>query len=286
VIKRITSPIPFALAAVIVMVCASQCALRQGPKAANASRVRPSERLAQTPPKPPPKLGGSGEAARRAVEDFLAWAGASTTAQREDGRLEIAAAAGNRDIVEALWQEIAAARARDHSRALLALSVLGEMRSPHGFGHLRDFIHLPLPPQSTTLLEGEDPAQTALATLQAKAVAGLAYLNTAESNGEVFWAVGQHASRIVRAEAIRTYLMNHDNSADARATLRKYVRKGEEIFLDRPQRNSGDRAAVFNARLQQYLKAHPELAPPVPERSTDSAEPVKRYDFKRPVPRF
>jgi|KBSSwiStaDraftv2_1062776.scaffolds.fasta_scaffold255860_2 hypothetical protein len=284
--RRPPSSRTFLLAAVLVMLSAWQCARHQPPKTANASRLRPSELLAQTPPKPAPRLVGSAEDARRAVRDFLAWAGASTTAQREEGRREIAAAAGNADIVRALSEEVTAARAIDHSRALLGLSVLGEMRSPHAFSYLKEFVHIPLPPARTPLLEGEDPAQTALATLQGKAVAGLAYMNTAESNGEVFWAVGQHESRIVRAEAIRTYLMNHDNTEEARATLRRYVRKGEEVFLDRPNRNPGDRADVFNRRLDAYLHAHPEAAAPAPERSSNQSKPGKAYDFKDPVPRF
>jgi len=262
-----------------------QCASRQGPKALGPGGVRPSELLAQKPPQPAPKLAGSGDAARRAVRDFLAWAGASTPSQREEARREITGAAGNRDIVQALSEEITAARAKDHSRALLGLSVLGEMRSPHALGYLKDFIHIPLPPPKR-LLEGEDPDQTALAILQGKAVSGLAYMNTAESNAEVFWAVSRHESRIVRAEAIRTYLANHQNSAEAKATLRQYIRKGEELFLDRPNRDPGDTAGSFNRKLDQYLRAHQELGAPAPERGSRAGEPGKRYSFDRQLPRF
>lgn len=284
-VKRIASPKVFGLAAILVMLLCWQCASRQGPKALGPSGVRPSELLAQKPPQPAPKLAGSGDAARRAVIEFLAWAGASTPPQREEARREIAAAAGNRDVVQALCDEITAARTTDHSRALLGLSVLGEMRSPHALAYLKDFIHIPMPPPGR-LIEGEDPQQTALATLQGKAVSGLAYMNTAESNTEVFWAVAKHESRIVRAEAIRTYLANHQNSSEAKATLRKYVRKGEEVFLDRPNRDSGDRAEIFNRKLDEYLRAHPELAPPAPERGSGASEPGKAYDFNRAPPRF
>jgi hypothetical protein len=247
--------------------------------------VRPSELLAQKPPQPAPKLVGSGDAARRATLEFLAWAGASTPSQQEEARREIAAAAGNRDVVQALCDEITAARTKDHSRALLGLSVLGEMRSPHALGYLKNFIHIPLPPPGR-LLEGEDPEQTALATLQGKAVSGLAYMNTAESNEEVFWAASRHESRIVRAEAIRTYLANNQNSAEAKATLRKYVRKGEELFLDRPNRDPGDKAETFNRKLEEYLRAHQELAAPAPERGSGPGGPGKAYDFKKEPPRF
>jgi hypothetical protein len=283
-VKRISSPKIFGLATILVMLFSWECASRQGPKAQGPSGLRPSELLAQKPPQPAPKLAGSGDAARRAVLEFLAWAGASTPPQREEARREIAAAAGNRDIVQALSDEITAARTRDHSRALLGLSVLGEMRSPHALVYLKNFIHIPLPPPGR-LLEGEDPEQTALATLQGKAVSGLAYMNTAESNVEVFWAVSSHQSRIVRAEAIRTYLANHQNSAEAKATLRKYVRKGEEVFLDRPNRDPGDKAANFNPKLEEYLRAHQELTAPAPERGSGLG-PGKSYDFNTAPPRF
>jgi len=280
--KRISSPKAFALAAILVMLFCGQCS---GPKALGPSGVRPSELLAQKPPQPAPKLVGSGDAARRAVLDFLAWAGASTPSQQEEGRREIAAASGNSDVEQALCDEITAARTKDHSRALLGLSVLGEMRSPHALGYLKNFIHIPLPPPGR-LLEGEDPEQTALAILQGKAVSGLAYMNTAESNEEVFWAASRHESRIVRAEAIRTYLANNQNSAEAKATLRKYVRKGEELFLDRPNRDPGDKAKTFNRKLEEYLRAHPELAAPAPEHGSEPGRPGKAYDFKKEPPRF
>jgi hypothetical protein len=274
----------FGLLAVIVVLFSWQCAKRQEPKAGPVG-LRPTELLAQKPPQPAPKLIGSGDAARRSVREFLAWAGASTPPQREEARREIAAAADNADIVQALSDEITAARAKDHSRALLGLSVLGEMRSRYALGYLREFIHIPLPPPRR-LLEGEDPEQTALATLQGKAVSGLAYMNTAESNAEVLWAVSRHESRIVRAEAIRTYLANHQNSAEAKAILRKYVRKGEELFLDRPNRDPGDKAEIFNRKLDEYLHAHPELAAAAPERGSGPSEPGKAYDFNKQPPRF
>ena len=284
-VNQVSSLRIFGLAAILAF--CGQCAGSNaaGPKAIGPSGMRPSELLAEKPPRPAPKLIGSGDAARRAVLDFLAWAGASTQAQHEEARREIAAAADNRDVVQALCDEITAARAKDHSRALLGLSVLGEMRSSHALAYLKNFIHIPLPPPGK-LLEGEDPEQTALAILQGKAVSGLAYMNTAESNEEVFWAASKHESRIVRAEAIRTYLANNQNSPEAKTTLRRYVRKGEELFLDRPNRDPGEKAETFNRKLDEYLRAHQELAPPAPEHASQPTGLGKAYDFKKAPPRF
>ena len=101
-----------------------------------------------------------------------------------------------------------------------------------------------------------------------------------------FWAVSSHESRIVRAEAIRTYLANHQNSAEAKATLRKYVRKDEQLFLDRPNHDPGDTAGTFNRKLDEYLRAHQELAAPAPQHGSERGKPAKTYDFNKQPPSF
>jgi hypothetical protein len=205
---------------------------------------------------------GSGDAASRSVRDFIDWAGPSTVDKTEDGRSMIAAARDNPDAVKALSDEVLAVKDKNHSRALLALSILGEMRSPYGDKFLRDFVHLPLP-ESGTMANGEVIEQTALATLQAKAIDGLAYLHNETADREVLWAMAKHPSRIVRAEAIEAYLWNHNYSREARARAGATARREEQIFLDRPRRVRGETQEAFNSKLEIFLKAHPEVAPPV-----------------------
>lgn len=212
----------------------------------------------------PPPLAGSGEEARKSVLAFIDWASFSTVDEQEDARNVIAAARDNDDIANALAEEAERARTTNHSRALIVLSILGEMRNPRGEEYLRNFLHLPFP-EGGTLVDGEIVEQTALGTLQAKAVDGLAYLRSESGEKEVLWAVANHPSRIVRAEAINAYLWNHKDSNDARAVLMRYVRKGEEIFLDRVRRETGENAESFNRKLEVYLKTHPEVIPPPPQ---------------------
>ena len=137
------------------------------------------------------------------------------------------------------------------------------MKSPHATDHLVRFLWQPLP-TAGTLVEGEIAERTALAILQAKAVDGLAYLRTAKGDLEVLRAVSNHPEIAVRAEAITAYLWNHGDSAAARSELKKYVRSGEEVYLDRVRRVPGERAAAFDEKLQVFLKAHPERIPPAP----------------------
>jgi hypothetical protein len=256
----------FAALAILVVFVTAKCARvhHLNPIAANPAKLRPSELLQQRAVRNPPKqLTGSGEEARKSALAFIVWAGASSVDQREDVRKAIAAARDNADIVKAFADEAKRAQNADHSRALLVLSILGEMQSPQAIPFLSEFVRQPFP-QTGTQVDGEIIEQTALATLQAKAIDGLAYIHRPDADEDVLRAVAGHPSRIVRAEAINAYLFNHGDSSEARATLAKYVRKGEEIFLDRPRRESGESAAPFNRKLEIYLKQHPETQPPPP----------------------
>lgn len=213
----------------------------------------------------PPALTTTGGDASRAVAAFIDWAGASLPEEHEDGRKVLEAARGNKDVVKAFADEITNAQRTDHSRALLALALLGELRSPDAEQFLRDFVNQPFPTDGHKTTEGEIIEQTALATLQAKAIDGLAYLHSASADEEVLSQVSRHPSIIVRSEAISAYLWNQTDKEAARRTLLQRVLKGEERYIDQITRGEGERAGSFNPKLEAYLKAHPEVVPPAPE---------------------
>lgn len=252
-----------------------------GPGSKEPGGPAPSRLLAERKLHQPPPLSGQGEEAKRAVEGFIKWAGQSTVQEREDGRKAIVAARDNKDIAAALCEQAFAAQSKDNSRALLILAIIGELRSPDGEECLRRFVSQPLPTKGT-IVEGQIIEQVALATLQAKAIDGLAYVGTETGNAEVLKAVSEHPSIIVRAEAINAYLWNHQNSAEARATLQRYVRKGEEIYLDRVRREEKETARTFNPKLEAYLKQHPEVIPPAPKPNS-KPPPESRAVKKKPV---
>jgi len=213
------------------------------------------------------------------VAAFIGWAASSLSEEKEDARDAIHAASDNPDIANALADEAFRWQSLDHSRTLIVLSILGEMRSPRGEDHLERFVWQPLP-SSGTVIEGDVVEATQLALLEAKAVNGLAYLGTATGDAKVLRAVSDHPSIVVRAEAIAAYLWNHDGSAVARAEVIKHVRKGEEIYLDRVRRLPGERASTFDAKLATFLKQHPEAVPPDPVRSP--SPPQDKDSFTRP----
>jgi hypothetical protein len=224
-----------------------------------------------------PPLIVAGKEVKTTVMEFVKFAGDTGVGQREEIRKNLQAARENKQVVKILCDESFNAQKEDHSQALLVLSLLGEMKSSFATECLNRFMNLPFPKTGTNV-DGEIIEQTALATLQAKAIDGLAYLNTVESNKLVLDAVKNHPSIIVRAEAIDAYLWNHrDKLKEARKMLSQYVRKGEEIYLDRVRRESGETAETFNRKLTAFLKAHPEAVAPKPE---TEKEPYKNKDEK------
>jgi hypothetical protein len=107
-----------------------------------------------------PALVGSGELARQNTRAFISWASLSAPSEREDARREIAAAASNPEIARAIIEDVRSSYQQDHSRALIGLAILGEMRGPEGEKFLREFVRLPLPREGT-IVEGEILEQTA-----------------------------------------------------------------------------------------------------------------------------
>lgn len=233
----------------------------------------------------PPALVGSGELARQNTRAFIDWAGMSVADERETARREIAAAASNPDIVRAVIDEARTAKESDHSRALVSLAILGEMRTAEGEKFLKDLIQQPLPTEGT-VVEGDLLEATALAQLQAKAVAGLAYRRTRDADAEVMRVAARHPSKIVRAEAISAYLWNHGDTDEARRALAPHVRKDEQLLLERVRRVSGESAETFNRKLAAYLEAHPELVPPAPEKLSGQPRPAEQnpHRFNEPPP--
>lgn len=262
----IISTLLSAAALAVIWQYGSGAQVSQDPKSKQRGGPSPSRLMEGRPLQKAPVLAGQGDEAKRAVLRFIDWAGKSNMRQREEARQTMAAARDNKEVLAALCQEAFSAQKRDHSRALLILSIIGEIRSPFGEECLRRFVNLPFPTSGTKTTEGEIVEQTALARLQAKAIDGLAYLGSPSADQEVLRQVQNHPSKAVRAEAINAYLWNKRDSPDARSTLLKFIRKGEEIFLDRPRREEGEGARTFNPKLAAYLKNHPELTPRTPQK--------------------
>ena len=123
----------------------SQQTTTSSPSSSQIAEGKPTSRSPRSELHSPPRLEGSAESARKSVQAFLAWAGASTLEEEEDGRRVIERAQANPEIAKGLIEEFHTARQKDFSRALVVLAVLGELRNPAGEQFLLDLVHQPCP---------------------------------------------------------------------------------------------------------------------------------------------
>ncbi len=222
--------------------------------------------------RPAPNLMVTGDLAQKNALAFITWASASSKDQDDLVRRLLARASGNRAIAEAFCREAFDKQLTDYDRALVTLALLGEMRSPYSLDCFVKFINQPLP-EKGTVVEGEVLEKTALASLQAKAIDGLAYLRDKLADQRVLEAIARHPSRIVRAEGMTAYLWNHAQDPTAKEQLKNYVRPDEVIFIDRLVKAQGETGETFNRKLAAYLKEHPEVIPPEPTVAKPSTDP-------------
>ena len=264
---RLFPPLPFGLLlAGIAAVAAAVENLPENPSSKEQPAERPSITVKRLGEQPAPSLKVDGADAKKAVALFIDWASSANRQQDDIVRRTISEARDNQDVMAALCEAAFDAQEQDFSRALVSVALLGEARSKHGEECLMKFANQPLP-EKGTVVEGEILERVSLEKLQAKAVAGLAYLGTEQANLNVLEIVAKHPSRIVRAEAISAYFWNQKESKVAYANLKKVVRSEERIFLDRITRKAGEQKESFNRKLAYYLKMHPELVPPKPPKS-------------------
>lgn len=237
------------------------------PETGETAGPPPSEVLKDYKLHAPPKLAKAAD-----VAAFIDWAAGSHVDEAEDVQKVMAGVARNKEVLAALIAEVERAQTTDHPRAVIALGLLGETRSADAQAFFSEFVRRPLPDKGTEV-DGEILEQTMAAQLQGKAVDGLAFINSDSSNKVVTEVIGRHASRIVRAEAINAYLWNHGDSDEARARLAQVVLKDDRILLDRVRRATGEKADTFDAKLEAFLKQHPEVAAPEPEPGKDEPKP-------------
>ena len=242
------------------------------PTSPSPASLPPSDLVSQLAKRPPPSLVGTGDVATKNALAFISWASASTKGQDDLVRSLLARASPNRAIADAFCQEAFNKQQTDYDRALVSLALLGEMRSPYSLECLVKFLHQPLP-TTGTVVDGEVLEVTALASLQAKAIDGLAFLRDKLADQHVLEAIAKHPSRIVRAEGISAYLWNHASDPLAKEHLKSYVRPEEVIFIDRVVKVQGELGQTFNRKLAGYLKAHPEVRPPAPTAAKPSTDP-------------
>lgn len=264
VIGRLASGFGFA-ATLAVAAAADEQPLRLSfPSSEEGAAPAPGSVLARRPP--PPALN------RETALDFISWAAAVPKIQDDEVARILAEVKGDEAVAQTFCDEAFRVQDTDPGRALIALSLLGEMGGGAATGCLRKFVEQPLP-ETGTMVEGEIVERSRLEGLQAKAIEGIAYARTEETDKLVLEAIAGHPSRSVRADAIAAYLFNHDYSERALAQAAEVARPDERIFVERVVRRAGETSDTFNVKLRAYLETHPDIRPPAPEQRDADRQP-------------
>lgn len=155
------------------------------------------------------------------------------------------------DIAKRAWAD-------QPTAALIPLSLLGEVKSNESVDCLKWFMRITWPTKGTCV--GDDPEhpcariveQEGLAVVQAKALEGLGFYRTLETDEIVLKTVSDHPDRGLRARAALVFMWNHEGDPNARATIARYLRPGEESFAKRLTKKANESALVFDRRLEEH----------------------------------
>jgi hypothetical protein len=154
----------------------------------------------------------------------------------------------------------------DMSWALVALSMVGEMRTSEAQACLTTIVNIPWPTSGTCIAdEAGNPCvrileQENVAMAQTKALEGFAFLRTASGDAVVLDKIANHPDDAVRARAVVAYLWNQQNSPAARSAVTARLGSAPTRWLDQFFRESTDTRASFNAKVANYVSLHPEVA--------------------------
>ncbi len=227
-------------------------------------------------PAPPEDRPGASQAKRvrltlRTVDDFLLYAATAPVSEKERVRAAIARRAGDERIGAAIQERYRKIVEDDYDFALVALSVLGELRAKNSIPFFAGILDERVSANDRDFEHGLSRGD-ALNMLQAKAVEGLAYLKDPEADEIVLKTAAEHPSRHVRSAAVQAMLYNADDKAEARRKLEGVLSDEDRSLLDLVRRTGARQTGDFNARLAEIYKKYPD------EMAAAPGEPTERTD--------
>lgn len=207
------------------------------------------------------------------VEEFLHWVAAVPVSQSQLIRDQVALAAADEAIVDALVEKLFQFPIWDFGRHLLLLSVLGEMRHSRAIEPLIRFLKLstetmlPTQPAEMQDVTGKERDATLLdgsTALQARAVEMLAFLGTPRALQETLKIAADHPSLSVRIAAIDAYLFNHGDSSESIERIQEGIHDCDRKYVGLPRRTRDMNVDEFDAQVLAFYERYPKEVAPVP----------------------
>jgi hypothetical protein len=152
--------------------------------------------------------------------------------------------------VEAIGRQYRQLPAEAFEHRLVVLGILGEMKRADALAQLRDVVWAPLPAVESRAdkLTARDLEEM----VQVKAVQGLAFLATPQSDAAVREVIAKHEALHVRISAIDAYMWNHGDRPETAAELYALLPAELHPYVERPRFQSEQNAEEFTRKLRAW----------------------------------
>lgn len=162
--------------------------------------------------------------------------------------------------VQALAKRYRELESGDFDQRLLTLGLVGELKRPDAAAFLGEVVWAPLPARQDAP-EGLLNERELEEMVQAKAVQGLAFVASSETDQAVREVMLKHPARHVRVTAIDAYLWNHGDQPEVAKELYELLPAELHPFVERPRFHAGvdpkEFAALLAAWQQKWAGAEP-----------------------------
>ena len=153
------------------------------------------------------------------------------------------------EIVSVLEERYRQTPAGMHSSRLFLLQVMGQLKRNDALPFLKAVVDQPLPAVSATYGYSKRELEE---MLHAKAVHGIAYLDSDSSRAMLLDIINTHASKYVRVEAIDAYMWNNDDSERAASELGNNTPPELQRYIGLPRFHDGMDAKAFDDAVSAW----------------------------------
>lgn len=192
----------------------------------------------------------SREQVDRRVEDFMAAFSNSRSGDRREFTNALAALREQPQLVPSIVAHYQRLPKPNHAQRISTLAILGELRRPDAMPFLQQTVWAPMPSRQS-VTEGLTPRDLEEIVI-VKALQGLGYLRTQESDKALVDVMQRHESRAVKIAAISSYMWNHDDSSEAAQALYQILPADLHKFVERPRFHRDMDRNRFNEQLKAW----------------------------------
>ena len=185
-----------------------------------------------------------------AVEDFMAAFSKSRSGDLRRFTDALAAVREQPQLVASIVAHYQRLPQPNHTERITTLAILGELRRPDAMPFLQQIVWTPMPSRQPVAegLTQRDFEEMVIV----KALQGLGYLRTPESDKALVDVMQHHESRAVKIAAISSYMWNHDDTSEAAQALYQILPAELHKFVERPRFHRDMDRNRFNEQLKAW----------------------------------